>query len=622
MELTDEQRRAVEAPAGALRIVAGPGSGKTRVLTERIARFVRAGEIKPHEILAVTFTVKATHEMRQRLTAALGRAAGSVSVRTLHSLALAVVRRDPEVAGAPPAWELGLAPERAARILDDVLDMLEREPAFPRSLLDPASARVEIARLKHCSPRLVLGGSDEEEPSLRLLREWDRRLHRIGVLTFDDLGIMALRVLDESPRVRASIEDRFRAVFVDEYQDINRTQLELIRRVSSHGNVTVVGDDDQCIYAWRGSDPSFLRTFSEERPGSVTVRLSTNFRCPRPVVDAANAVIGRNCERLPKDLRAHAEDGPMIKVRRYATVDVELEAAVGQVATYLQAGVPARDIGVLSRNNDLLQAFIVRMRSEGLPVQGENPLRTVGGSAFLSLIRTLVSGPGDPHFQQAVNVGKRRIRKSAFRRLAGDHGLRPEDVESVLCAWVEAQPSEANEPVRRFLSAVMAARESASTTPPAKLLASLVDRLELSRVTSPARAEGLDGAITLALEVAAHHGGDDGLVPLLAELEELRRGDESFEDAVSALTVHRAKGLEFEHVVLLGVQGNIFPNLRFAETDPTVMEEERRLFYVALTRTKSTLLVSNHALYSAGSVEGPRRDGFIQELPPRSVVIA
>jgi DNA helicase-2/ATP-dependent DNA helicase PcrA len=618
MELTEEQRRAVDAPAGPLRIVAGPGSGKTRVVTQRIARFVETGRFRPHEILAVTFTVKATHEMRQRLTAALGSSAGAISVRTLHSLALAIIRRAPQVAGAPPAWEIGLTQERASALLDDVLDAFEHDSTFPRALLDSATAEREIARLKHCEPDLVLG-EDRGEPALRLLREWDRRLHGAGVLTFDDLGIMALRVLDKSQTTRSAVEARYRAVFVDEYQDINRTQLELIRRVSTHGNVTVVGDDDQCIYAWRGSDPSFLRTFSEERPRSLTVRLSTNFRCPGPVVTAASAVIERNRHRLRKDLRAHTTEGPKITVRRYATVDAEIEAAVGQVAEHLQAEVPPGEVGVLSRNNDLLQSFIVRMRSEGLPVQGENPLRTTGGSAILSLLRTVLDGPGDPHLQRAVNIGRRRIRKSAFRRLAGGESLRPEDVEGVLATWTEAQPTEANEPIRRFLTAVATARRAAILVPPSEVLSSLFDQLELPRVLSGPRADGLDGAIALVLEVASQHAGDDGLSMLVAELEELRRGDESFDEAVSALTVHRAKGLEFQHVILLGVQGDTFPNFRFAETDPKLMEEERRLFYVALTRTKSTLLVSNHALYAAGPVEGPRRDGFIMELPSETV---
>jgi len=252
-------------------------------------------------------------------------------------------------------------------------------------------------------------------------------------------------------------------------------------------------------------------------------------------------------------------------------------------------------------------------------VQGENPLRTTGGGALLSLLRTVLDGPGDPHLQKAVNIGRRRIRKSAFRRLVGGKGLRPEDVEGVLATWTEAQPTEANEPVRRFLIAVAAARRAAVLVPPSEVLSSLFDQLELPRVLSGPRADGLDGAIALVLEVASQHAGDDGLSMLVAELEELRRGDESFDEAVSALTVHRAKGLEFQHVILLGVQGDTFPNLRFAETDPKLMEEERRLFYVALTRTKSTLLVSNHALYAAGPVEGPRRDGFMMELPSETV---
>lgn len=603
-----------------MRIVAGPGSGKTRVLTERIRFFVERGLFSPQHILAVTFTVKATQEMRARLSSTLGGRAGALTIRTLHSLALAIVRSAPRRAGAPRQFDVGIAPARLESMLGDVLDDLAADPDFPSALLDPSAAQQAIARIKHSAPERLLDSRYATDPEVRLIRALDHRVHSSEAVSFDDLGIMALRAITVDRSLAATVRARYQAVFVDEYQDINKTQLELIRKITSHGIITVVGDDDQCVYTWRGSDPSFLREFSEDHVASLTQFLSVNFRCPLAVVEAANSVIARNNDRIPKRLSPAKAGGTPIHVRRYSTREAELDAATTEIAALIQRGVSPSVIGVLARNNDLLQAFILRMRSEGLPVQGPNPLRSTGGTALLSLLRTVSDGPNGPHFGNAVNIGRRRIRKSVFRAITGASAPEPREIEAILRSWTEAAPRDAlKAPVLEFIGSVGSARRDLGVVPPESLLSALYDRLELPR--SPLRTprpDGLEAAVALSLEVARQRGSaasPEAFEDVVMELEELRRADQGFEDAVSALTVHRAKGLEFENVFVLGVQGDTFPNLHFAEADPGLMEEERRLFYVALTRTKSALVLSNHALLSAGARRGPDRDGFLLELP-------
>ena len=624
MVLTDEQRRAVEAPPGPVRIVAGPGSGKTRVLTERIRFFVERGLFSARHILAVTFTVKATHEMRARLNSTLGGRAGALTIRTLHSLALSIVRSAPRRAGAPSQFDVGIAPARLESMLGDVLDGFAADPDFPQVLLDPSTAQQVIARLKHSAPERLLDSRYATEPEVRLVRAVDDRVHAAEVVTFDDLGVMALRAMTADRALAAAVRARYQAVFVDEYQDINKTQLELIRQLMRHGVITVVGDDDQCVYTWRGSDPSFLREFSADHGASMTQFLSVNFRCPSAVVEAANSVIARNSDRIPKSLSPARTDGSRLQVRRYATREAELDAATTEIAALIQRGVSPSVIGVLCRNNDLLQAFVLRMRSEGLPVQGPNPLRSTGGTALMSLLRAVSDGPGGPHFGNAINIGRRRIRKSVFRAIPVSSAPEPREIEAILRSWAEATPrDELKTPVLHFLASVGSARRDQAAMPPESVLSALYDRLELPRLPlRTPRPDGLEAAVALSIEVARQRGptaSPQAFQDVVMELEELRRADEGLEDAVNALTVHRAKGLEFENVLVLGVQGDTFPNLHFAEGDRELMEEERRLFYVALTRTKSAIVLSNHALLSAGTRQGPDKDGFLLELPPHVV---
>lgn len=606
-------------------MVAGPGSGKTRVLTQRLARFIREGVVPPHRTLAVTFTVKATHEMKQRLRADLGSQARGAEVRTLHSLALSIVLRDPKAAGAPSSFEIGPTATRMDVIIEEVLDdLIAGDFDMPPHLLAPQNALGAIRDLKHSNPFLLIRGAPD--PEVRLARAFDSALHATNTVTFDDLGVMALRALDRSPGLLRSVQARHRAVFVDEYQDINRTQFELLRRVAAHRVLTVVGDDDQCIYGWRGADPDFLRSFPEDFPGATTVFLRLNHRSPGNVVEAASSVVGNNMARIPKVLRSAKPGGARIRVRRWPTLDDELSAVVDEVGWLIARGTAPSDVGVLARNNDLVQSIVVRLRARGIPVRSENPLRTTEGAAILDVLKTVLHGPGDVHFQVAVNVGSRRLRKSKFRELTLGRAVGPSEVEELLREWVTDAAAEVDDSARatrRLLSALDGARATVDTTSPVEILETLFERLGIWKhpVSSP-RAERVTAAARLALEVSRYSDTGDyrvGFEQVVAELQELRHANEDTGDTLSVTTVHRAKGLEFTHVFLLGVQNDIFPVLHYAEQDVALLEEERRLFYVALTRPKKTLAISNHGV--TPSETGRFGEKFVGEIPDELVEV-
>ena len=622
-DLTGEQRAAVEAKPGYLRIVAGPGSGKTRALTERIRHFVNAGWFQPWQVLAVTFTVKATHEMRNRLRDSLGQQSQHIVIKTLHALALSIVKAAPKKAGLPEAFDIDMPEGRRVSLLDKVLDCLRRDAGFPRDLLDPQCAWHAICHLKHSEPYRLING--DGSPEVELCRAFDTEVRKDRVVLFDDFGVAALRLFQSDREALGMLQRRYRAVFVDEYQDLDATQFYLVKELTAaSGVLSVVGDDDQCIYTWRGANPSYLRDFDRyfQAGEAQTVLLEKNHRSTRTIVEAAGALIDNNQLRIPKRMVAVThEQGARIRLRRFGDLQEEVSQIVDNVLRIIQQGVSPSDVGVLARNNDLVQAFVMQARAEGLPVHAENPLHSSVGVSLLNLLRTVLEGPGDRFFQACVNIGNRRVRKSTFRDLAQGAVVRPEDVEVLLRRWVESSTDDKTStgPLPSFLQAIDIARKSIETEEPLEVLTQLLDALDCPRaVSGEPEPDQLHAASALALEVARRQGnaiGFDAWSNVLSELDEVRQGSDTFGDAVSVMTVHRSKGLEFGHVFIMGVQGDKFPNLQFAEKDPAIMEAERRLFYVGITRARTSLTLSNHARMIAGSRTGPEKDGFIREIP-------
>ncbi|GEM_PF-1674017 len=613
------QEEAVRAPSGPLRIVAGPGSGKTRVLTERIRFFVEDGRCAPWEILAVTFTVKATHEMCARLKRSLEWRSSAISVQTLHSLALSIAKLSPAEAGLPRPYEIETPRTRkTALILKTVERLRRRDPEFPPFLLDPQNALDAITALKHREPLRLLEG--EDSPEVELCRTFDDIVREAHILLFDDFSLAALRLLRSNPEIRDFCRRKYKAVFVDEFQDLDAAQFLLVKELAGLGeSLTVVGDDDQCIFTWRGADPSYLRDFERLFEGTRTLHLPVNYRSSPAVVEAAAQVIAHNHDRIPKKQTAIRTEGrDRILVRRHASVDEEVAFVCREVARLLEAGTEPAEIGVLARNNDLVQSFRLEARTADIPIQAENPLSREPGRSVLHLLRRVLEGPRSSSFPSILNLGRSRMPFERIGSLSKADLLNPEDIEGFLRSW--AEEGREDDPAARSLRTLFAALDRAGadllSQPPLPVLEALFPALDLPEtVCGDPERDRLQEACALVLEVARRHGGTAGpeaFAGVITEVEELSFGDGGLAgESVHVLTIHRAKGLEFDHVFMLGAQNGIFPH-RKIEYDR--LEEERRLFYVGMTRARASLTLTNHR----GVPHAPpdfEEDGFIAEIP-------
>lgn len=373
--------------------------------------------------------------MRQRLRLRLGERATLIQIITLHALALSIVRLSPTDAGLPEMFELGMSERRRDSLLDRCLDEFRSDASFPSHLLEPRIAWRAIRNLKHSQAARLL--HDDGSAEVRLCMSFDKLVRADKVVLFDDLGVAALRLLRGRPDLRQRLQKRHRAVFVDEYQDIDATQFMVIEELTPNPAVlTVVGDDDQCIYTWRGANPGYLLNFERRFPDASSIVLSANHRSTEQIVKASRAVIERNRVRIPKTLEsARSIAGPQIRVCTFESIRREVTHAVGLVSQLLRQGTDPREIAILARNNDMVQAFVLEMVSNVLPVHVKNPMRTSSGTALLNLLRTVRDGPGDPFFQACVNIGERRLRKSVFRSLTPGGELKPSQTAIAAREW-------------------------------------------------------------------------------------------------------------------------------------------------------------------------------------------
>lgn len=628
-----EQQEAIQHPPGALRIVAGPGAGKTYVLTERIRHFVERLSVPPHRVLAVTFTVKAAHEMRRRLAATMEFAAAALTIKTLHAFGFQVIRRSPRAAGAPDPFELLVRRSQLLRHAEAVFDELGALAASWHMF--PEDALVKMALRKGAEPeRALQREADSGDAVAAFQLAFDRRLRAQGLLTFDDLPLLALRACREDPPTLSSLRRHYDAIFVDEFQDVNETQRQLVELIADRpgASLTVVGDDDQSIYGWRGASPEILRSFDDRFRGASTCQLGTNYRSSQVIVEASTAVIDENTQRIPKDLRASRSGGSSIRVAYFASVHDEASSVAEEIEDLISVrGVPASDVAVLSRNNDLIQFVRPQLLERKIPVTGDDPLQTSQAQGLLSLVRTVLEGPGDWYFARALNVGRRRVLRSELRQIAGDAAMSPGQLEGRLADWLASDaPAQMDKARRdelsRFAKIVAETRHRMTESSPADVLDHLFARLGIPTAApddAPGPTADLSAAAALVRAVAEHRGsvpGAEALAEVLMDLEQMRSLGEGLDSGVHLLTVHRAKGLEFEFVYLLGVQDDRFPNMHFAAAQPALMEEERRLFYVAMTRAKTHLRVSGHGalpgIRLATGEELPDFSTLVREVPP------
>jgi DNA helicase-2/ATP-dependent DNA helicase PcrA len=624
--LNPVQAEAVTHVDGPLLIVAGAGSGKTRVLTHRIAHLIRDEGVSPFEILAITFTNKAADEMKHRVGALVGPVAERMWVSTFHAACVRILRRDADRLGYPKQFTIYDQAD-ANRLTGYVIRDLGLDPKRfpPRSV----HATISAAKNDHLSVDAYAerAGVIYERKIADIFREYQARLQRAGAMDFDDLLGNTVTLFQRHPDVLESYRRRFKHVMVDEYQDTNTVQNEMVLLLTKeHRNVCVVGDGDQSIYRFRGADMRNILEFENAFPDVTIVVLEQNYRSTQTILDAANAVIGNNLSRKPKELWTDRGDGNPI-VRYHGDDEVDEAQWVTREIAKLHDGGDLRwaDIAVFYRTN--AQSRVVE---ENLTRMGV-PYKVIGGTRFydrrevkdaLAYLKAVVNPQDEVSVKRVLNTPKRGIGDSSIGKLdayASGRGL--SFTEALRRAADAGITGTAVKGIARYLELVDGVADLAAEDKPAPLLQALLDRsgylIELQEertIEAEGRLENLAELVGSAEEA---EGIDQFLeqVSLVSDADEID-GDDS---QVVLMTVHAAKGLEFPAVFIMGLEEGVFPHLR-SIGEPEEMEEERRLAYVAITRAQERLYLSHawsRTLYGGTQYNPPSR--FLDEIPERLV---
>ncbi len=620
--LNDQQREAVTAPDGALLVLAGAGSGKTRVIVHRIAYLIEGRRNPPETILAVTFTNKAADEMRARVRALLSDSGKDVAVHTFHALALRLLRRFGEDVGLRSGFTLYTTDDRKAllRRICRAQNVSERE--FPLARIVSA---VSEYKLRAFSGRR--SGDPRFQQVLEMVApQYQKELDAQGAVDFDDLLLRGVELMECSERAQGFAERRFRHLLVDEYQDTNRIQYRLLRLLAPHGNVFVVGDEDQSIYNFRGADLRNILDFESDFPNARTVKLEVNYRSGAAILRAASAVIQNNRSRKGKRLIASLDEGARPELHG-AEDDREEAAFVARTLDRTRRDEPNARAAVLLRTHAQTRIFEEELVARGVPH------RVLGGLRFydrreikdvLAYVR-LVSNPhDDASFVRVVNVPQRGVGQATTAMLqhtAAAAGCSLWDAAHEVLDG-DLLPGRPRLGLTQFHDIVLTLTKKAAQSRPSELIRIALDTAgllaELEREgesVARERKENLDQLIAAAAEYEAREAAPtlDGFLDGVGLLTDI--------DAVDGpapcllMTLHAAKGLEFDVVFLAGLEEGLFPHIR-ASGDPKALEEERRLFYVGMTRAKRKLYLtfaeSRRFSYQTSSRQPSR---FLAEIP-------
>ncbi|HTO09612.1 MAG TPA: UvrD-helicase domain-containing protein [Myxococcota bacterium] len=632
--LNAEQAEAVRHVEGPLLVLAGAGSGKTRMLTHRVAHLIASGAAYPHEILAVTFTNKAAREMRERVERILGGGTRGVWVSTFHSTCVRILRRD--------VSHLGYESNFAIYDSDDSLALVKRvlrlldvdEKTWP-----PRGVRSSIDRLKN---RGLLPADLANESSLqgRRMREiyqrYQTELRRANALDFGDLILLTARLFENHPAVLENYQRRWRFVLVDEYQDTNPIQYRLLRLLTAaHRNLCVVGDEDQSIYRFREADIRNILDFEKDFPGARVVRLEQNYRSTQPILSAASAVVANNLERKGKRLYTQRGGGELVRF-------FEAQDERGEAAFVVNELLRARDAGESLGT----AAIFYRTHAQSRPLEEELlkynlPYVVVGGTRFydraevkdaLAYLRALRNPADTESLLRIVNTPARGIGRATIERVLAAAEEAGTTFWDALVRGLGFLSAAAAKRVSEFVALMQDLGRTLSGDSVAQPLASLLERTGYLRaleaentVEAEARLENLRELLAAVEEFERQNrdtreAGDEArdLVDLfLEQVTLLSEADavDSASDRVPLMTVHVAKGLEFKRVFVVGLEEGIFPHFASLE-DPAAIEEERRLCYVAMTRAMERLTLCNATLRRLhGSVRYNPPSRFLAEIP-------
>lgn len=630
--LNSEQKRAVLHTEGPLLILAGAGSGKTRVLTYRMAYLIDECDVNPWNILAITFTNKAAGEMRERVDRIVGYGSESIWVSTFHSMCVRILRRHIDRLGFDQSFTI-YDTEDQKTVMKDVCRRLQVDTKMykERMLLNAVSH----AKDEYISPeefRLNAQGDFRQEKISQIYLEYQKELKKNNALDFDDLIVKTVELFQNCPDVLEYYQDRFRYIMVDEYQDTNSVQFKLVSILAKkHQNLCVVGDDDQSIYKFRGANIGNILNFEKIFPNTCVIKLEQNYRSTQNILDAANGVIRNNCGRKEKALWTENEKGEPIIFRHFQNAYEEAEYVTGEIRKKVQSQeAEYRDFAVLYRTNAQSRMFEEKFLLANIPY------KIIGGVNFysrkeikdvLAYLKTIDNGKDDLAVHRIINVPKRGIGAVTINKVQAY-------ADSVNISFFEALESADRVPglgkailkIQPFVHLIHELRLKLADLTLEELIREILDRTGYDRDLKEEGTEEADARLdnigelvskAVAYEEGAEHPRLSEFleeVALVADLDSLEDQD----NRVLLMTLHSAKGLEFPYVCLAGMEDGIFPGyMSIVAEDPVEeMEEERRLCYVGITRAmKELMLTAVRVRMIRGENQYNQVSRFVREIP-------
>lgn len=629
--LNPQQQEAVKTTDGPLLLMAGAGSGKTRVLTHRVAFLMVEKGINPYNILAITFTNKAAKEMKERIGSIMGGAAEDVWISTFHSMCVRILRRDIDRIGFNRNFTILDSTDQQSVIKGILKDKnIDPKKFDPRTILGSiSSAKNELVDPEEYSK--LVGGFYEQVVS-DVYEEYQKRLRKNQALDFDDLIMKTIQLFQRVPEVLEYYQRKFQYIHVDEYQDTNRAQYTLVKMLASRfQNLCVVGDSDQSIYRWRGADIANILSFEKDYPQAKVILLEQNYRSTKRILHAANEVIKNNANRKPKNLWTENQDGPKIVYYRADSEQSEAQYVAGKIKELTSSGArKLSDIAILYRTN--AQSRVI----EEVFLKSNIEYNIVGGIKFydrkeikdiLAYLRLIANPNDDISLQRVINVPKRGIGATSFdkmARYAAEHDISIMDaLKEIDFIGVSPKVAKAAYEFYELIKGYTGMQEYLSVT---ELVEEVLeksgyrDMLKVEKtLESQSRLENIDEflSVTKNFEEANE---DKSLVAFLTDLALVADIDRLDEEETKSetcvlMTLHSAKGLEFPVVFLIGLEEGVFPHNR-SLMDEAEMEEERRLAYVGITRAEEELFLTNagmRTLFGRTNMNPVSR--FISEIP-------
>lgn len=634
--LNAAQQEAVLAVEGPILVVAGAGSGKTRVLTHRIAHLIEAYDIFPSSIMAITFTNKAANEMKNRIESLVGPVTSQMWVGTFHAICVRILRRDGHHIGYSSDFVIYDTADQKALIKSCFKALNLDEKQTP---IQSFQYKISGAKNDMLSPEqyeTLFSKDFRERDFIKLYKMYQDRLKQNQALDFDDLLIKAIELLKSTPDVLKYYQNKFRFIHVDEYQDTNKAQYTLVRLLcAQHKNIFVVGDGDQSIYKWRGADIRNIQEFEADFPGAKIVKLEQNYRSSKNILDMANGVIKNNPRRRDKTLWTDADEGD--KIRYYQAYDEKDEArfVIGQIKRLCKdSGYKRTDFAILYRTNAQSRVLEEVLNIEAIPY------KVVGGLKFyerkeikdvIGYLKLMVNPFDDVSFLRVINEPKRSIGDKTIERLNGyaqDHALCLLEA----CAHVdeiEGIGGKTAEAIKQFYELIKSLGARLDTEFASNIFDELIERTQIIAAYEKERNDDADGRIDniyelkTVIEEFEKREDVSGLRDFLAEAS-LKSDQDNIsdqEDGVLLMTLHASKGLEFPVVFLVGLEENLFPSYR-AQDDDEELEEERRLCYVGITRAEKVLYITHTKNRNHYGRFEPRRPSiFLSEMDQRLIEV-